>query len=262
MACAAPQAATVWEGDINAPGCKFAVIVGQFNSLVTDRLESGALAALRKSSVDDADIDVVHVPGSFEIPVVAKAMAKTGTYDAVICIGAVVRGATTHYEEVCGAATTGCGHAAVSTGTKHAADILGRLLTDVMAVVLCTFVMVLLCHSSECGCFQVTSSSVFRGCCSISPFRSFAVQFLCSVKVEYKVLFFAVKVGGSTDTTVASGVPIIFGVITTETMEQALDRAGGKVGNKGFEAAMTAIEMASVMSKLRETGKAAPCSHW
>lgn len=111
------QAATVWEGDINAPESKFAVVVGQFNSLVTDRLETGALAALRKANVDDSNIDVVHVPGSFEIPVVAKSMAMTGVYDAVICIGAVVRGATTHYEEVCGAATSGCSHAAVSTGT-------------------------------------------------------------------------------------------------------------------------------------------------
>lgn len=117
----APQAATVWEGDIHAPGCKFAVVVGQFNSLVTDRLESGALAGLRKAGVEDSNVDVVHVPGSFEIPVVAKSMAMTGKYDAVICIGAVVRGATTHYEEVCGAATTGCGHAAVSTGTDHPA---------------------------------------------------------------------------------------------------------------------------------------------
>jgi 6,7-dimethyl-8-ribityllumazine synthase len=105
-----------------APGCRFAVVVGQFNSLVTERLESGALAALRKAKVDEDSIDVVHVPGSFEIPVVAKAMAMTGTYDAVICIGAVVRGATTHYEEVCSAATSGCGNAAVSTGANTAGD--------------------------------------------------------------------------------------------------------------------------------------------
>ena len=177
----------------------------RFNSLVTDRLESGALAALRKASVDDGNVDVVHVPGSFEIPVVAKAMAKTGTYDAVICIGAVVRGATTHYEEVCGAATTGCGHAAVSTGALRTADGVHFALTYTRM----SF---------------VTMKWVFQ-------------PYWC-----------------------ASGVPVIFGVITTETMEQALDRAGGKVGNKGFEAAMTAIEMASVMSKLREKGKAAPVS--
>eukprot|EP00892_Ulva_mutabilis_P003569 jgi/Ulvmu1/1584/UM111_0012.1 len=162
------SASTIYEGSLMAPGIKFAVIVGQFNSLVTDRLESGALAGLRKSGVDDRDVDIVHVPGSFEIPVVAKAMALTGKYGAVICIGAVVRGATTHYEEVCSAATSGCSHAAV-----------------------------------------------------------------------------------------ASGVPVIFGVITTETMEQALDRAGGKVGNKGFEAAVTAVEMATLMSKLRSDNSAA-----
>lgn len=114
----------VFEGDITAKDCRFAVIVGQFNSVVTDRLESGALAALRKAGVDDSDIDVVHVPGSFEIPVVAKSMAMSGSYDSVICIGAVVRGSTTHYEEVCSAATSGCGNAAIATGTLTPADSL------------------------------------------------------------------------------------------------------------------------------------------
>lgn len=112
----AQSTSAVYEGSLLAPGKKFAVIVGQFNSLVTDRLESGALGGLRKSGVEDADVDIVHVPGSFEIPVVAKSMALTGKYDAVICIGAVVRGATTHYEEVCSAATSGCSHAAVASG--------------------------------------------------------------------------------------------------------------------------------------------------
>lgn len=114
----AQASSSVYEGSMMAPGMSFAVIVGQFNSLVTDRLESGALAGLRKSGVDDGAVDIVHVPGSFEIPVVAKSMALTGKYDAVICIGAVVRGATTHYEEVCSAATSGCSHAAVASGTN------------------------------------------------------------------------------------------------------------------------------------------------
>ena len=124
---------TVFEGDITAAGCRFAVIVGQFNSVVTDRLESGALAALRKAGVVDADIDVVHVPGSFEIPVVAKSMAMSGSYDAVICIGAVVRGSTTHYEEVCSAATSGCGNAAISTGmSTHAGRYLVKSSIDLL----------------------------------------------------------------------------------------------------------------------------------
>lgn len=116
----AQASSTVYEGSMMAPGMRFAVIVGQFNSLVTDRLESGALAGLRKSGVEDDNVDIVHVPGSFEIPVVAKSMALTGKYAAIICIGAVVRGATTHYEEVCSAATSGCSHAAVASGMSLA----------------------------------------------------------------------------------------------------------------------------------------------
>jgi 6,7-dimethyl-8-ribityllumazine synthase len=113
--------ARVYEGDITALGIggsplRFGVVVGRFNSLVTDRLLGGALSALTKSGVADADVHVAYVPGSFEIPLVAKSMARSGSFDAIICIGAVVRGATTHYEEVCGAATSGCSHAAVSTG--------------------------------------------------------------------------------------------------------------------------------------------------
>jgi 6,7-dimethyl-8-ribityllumazine synthase len=124
------HAAQLWEGDLIASSdMNFAVIVGQFNALVTDRLKSGALAALEKLGVAEPSIDVVHVPGSFEIPVVAKSMAMSGKYNAIICIGAVVRGATTHYEEVCSAATTGCGHAAVATGAhvtilRHITSIL------------------------------------------------------------------------------------------------------------------------------------------
>jgi 6,7-dimethyl-8-ribityllumazine synthase len=106
----------VHEGALTAPGKKFAIVVGQFNSLVTDRLKDGALAGLRKAGVLEEDIEMVNVPGSFEIPVVAKAMALSNKFDAIICIGAVVRGATTHYEEVCSAATSGCLNAAAATG--------------------------------------------------------------------------------------------------------------------------------------------------
>jgi 6,7-dimethyl-8-ribityllumazine synthase len=92
------------------------MVVGKFNSLVTDRLRDGALAGLKAAGVDNVNVTLAHVPGSFELPVVAKAMAESGAFDAIICIGAVVRGATTHYEEVCSAATSGCSNAAASTG--------------------------------------------------------------------------------------------------------------------------------------------------
>jgi 6,7-dimethyl-8-ribityllumazine synthase len=128
----------------------------------------GALEHFERHGVPNADVDVAWVPGSFELPVVAKAMAKSGEYDAVIAIGVVVRGATAHYDAVVGGATSGV-------------------------------------------------------------------------------------LNASTD----SGVPVIFGVLTCDTMEQAMDRAGGKVGNKGGEAAVTAIETANLLKQLRQEGKAA-----
>ncbi|GIL47992.1 hypothetical protein Vafri_4717 [Volvox africanus] len=158
-----------YHGSVMAePAAKFAIVVAKFNSLVTKGLLEGALEVFESHGVAKENIDVAWVPGSFELPVVAKCMAKSGNYAGVVCIGAIIRGATTHYDAVVSAATSGV-------------------------------------------------------------------------------------LGASTDT----GVPVIFGVLTTDDLEQALDRTGGKVGNKGGEAALTAIETASVLSKLRSEEKAA-----
>lgn len=147
-------------------GLKIAVIVAKFNSLITKPLYEGVLDHFEAHGITGEDYDTVYVPGSFEIPVVAKRMAESGKYDSVVCIGAVIRGATTHYDAVANSAASG-----------------------------------------------ILSASI------------------------------------------SSGVPIIFGVLTCDTMEQALDRAGGKVGNKGAEAAATAIEMGNVFKKLASEGK-------
>jgi 6,7-dimethyl-8-ribityllumazine synthase len=106
-----------FEGTLVAPeGSQFGVVVAKFNSLVTNLLLDGAMGGLAATGVKRSNIKVAYVPGSFELPVVAKAMAEMGLYDAIICIGAVVRGSTTHYEEVCSAATSGCINASTSTG--------------------------------------------------------------------------------------------------------------------------------------------------
>jgi len=152
---------TYIEGKLDGRGMRLAIVVARFNSLVTDRLLSGALDALARYGVDDKDVLVARVPGSFEIPVVAQKLAKSGAYDAVICLGAIVRGDTAHFDYVASGATSG-----------------------------------------------IASASQ------------------------------------------ASGRPVVFAVLTCETMEQALDRAGGKAGNKGFEAAVSAIEMVNVMKAL------------
>lgn len=167
---AAKHEANVRHGSVvGKPEQKFGVVVGKFNDLVTKLLLEGAYGAFKSHGVPLSNVEVCWVPGSFELPVVAKAMAKSGKFDAVICIGVVVRGATTHYDAVVSAATSGV-------------------------------------------------------------------------------------LNASTDT----GVPVVFGVLTCDTMEQALDRAGGKVGNKGGEAAITAIEMANLMADLTADGLAAP----
>lgn len=138
-------------------GLRFAVVVARFNEVVTKLLLEGALETFRKYSVKEEDVDVIWVPGSFEIGVVAQRLGKSGRYHAVLCIGAVIRGDTTHYDAVANSAASGV----LSAGIN-------------------------------------------------------------------------------------SGVPCIFGVLTCEDMDQALNRAGGKAGNKGAEAALTAIEMASL----------------
>ncbi len=151
------------EAGLQAQGKKFGIIVARFNDFITGKLAEGAIDALTRSGADDNDIALLKVPGAFEIPLAAQKMAQMGTYDAIICIGAVIRGATTHYDYVC---------AEVSKG-------------------------------------------------------------VASVSLE-------------------TGIPVMFGVLTTETIEQAIERSGTKAGNKGFEVAMGAIEMANLTDTLKE----------
>jgi len=149
------------EGKLDAAGLRFGIVVGRFNSFIGERLLEGALDAIRRHGAQDDDVDVMRVPGAFEIPLAAQKMAARGTYDAVICLGAVIRGATPHFDYVAG--------------------------------------------------------EVSKGVAQVS---------------------------------LQSGVPVIFGVLTTDTIEQAVERAGTKAGNKGFEAAVTAIETANVFKEL------------
>ena len=152
---------TYYEGQLSAAGLKFGLIVSRFNDFISEKLLSGALDALMRSGAAEGDISVARVPGSFEIPLVAKRMAKSGAYDAVICLGAVIRGATPHFEYVAAEVTKGIAQVGLETGC-----------------------------------------------------------------------------------------PISYGVITSDTIEQAIERAGTKAGNKGFQAAVAAIEMADLLRKL------------
>lgn len=147
----------------NGKDLKIAIVVATFNDFITSRLLDGAQQTLLKHEVEDEDIDVVHVPGAFEIPLAAKTLAETDKYDAVIALGCVIRGSTTHYDYVCNEAAKGISQAGMSTG-----------------------------------------------------------------------------------------VPVIFGIITTENLEQAIDRAGAKVGNKGSDAAASAVEMANTIQQIKE----------
>jgi 6,7-dimethyl-8-ribityllumazine synthase len=151
------------EGQLSATGLRFAIIVSRFNSFVTERLLAGALDALARSGCDMEQVEIVKTPGSWEIPVVAAELARRKRHDAIICLSAVIRGDTPHFDYVAGQAAAG----------------------------------------------------------------------IANIPVE-------------------TGVPVAFGVLTTNTFEQAIDRAGGKSGNKGFDAAMTAIEMANLMRTLRQ----------
>lgn len=151
----------VIEGNLNADGKRFAIVVTRFNEFITTKLLDGALDAIRRHGGDADGTDVVWVPGAVEIPVVAQKLAKSDKYDVVIALGCVIRGATAHFEYVSGEAAKGIGQIALQTG-----------------------------------------------------------------------------------------VPVMFGVLTTETIEQAIERAGTKAGNKGFEVAVGAIEMANLMEKL------------
>ena len=149
------------EGKIDATGLKIAIVVSRFNEFITNKLLGGAMDCLKRNNADEANITVAWVPGSFEIPAVAKLLAASNKYDAVICLGAVIRGSTPHFDYV--AAEVSKGIAAISLSSK---------------------------------------------------------------------------------------MPVIFGVLTTDTIEQAIERAGTKSGNKGFDAAMSAIEMANLYKQI------------
>jgi 6,7-dimethyl-8-ribityllumazine synthase len=153
-------------GEMNAAGLRFAVVVSRFNSFITERLLQGAVDALERSGAGNTDVDVVHVPGAFELPLTAKKAAQSGRYDAIIAIGCVLRGETAHYDYVCSETARGLQLAQMDTG-----------------------------------------------------------------------------------------IPVMFCVLTCDTLEQAIDRAGLKGGNKGFEAGLGAVEMSHLSRKLRAGAK-------
>lgn len=148
----------IYEGKLVSEGVKVGIVVARFNEFITSKLLGGAIDGLKRENVNEEDIEVAWVPGAFEIPLIAKKMAECGKYDAVICLGAVIRGATSHYDYVC--------------------------------------------------------SEVSKGIAQVS---------------------------------LNAGVPVMFGVLTTDTIEQAVERAGTKAGNKGFECAQGAIEMVNLI---------------
>jgi 6,7-dimethyl-8-ribityllumazine synthase len=151
----------VIEGLLSAKGKTFGLIVSRFNDFICERLLNGAIDALKRNGADESDITIVKVPGAFEIPLIAQKMASSKKFDAIIAIGAVIRGATSHYDYVCAEVSKGIASVSLNTGT-----------------------------------------------------------------------------------------PVMFGVLTTDTIEQAIERAGSKAGNKGFEAAMAAIEMVNILDKI------------
>jgi len=150
------------EGNLVANGLKFAIVVSRFNEFITSKLLGAAIDGIVRHGGSEKDIEITWVPGSFEIPVVAQKLASKGTFDAVICLGAVIRGATPHFDYVC--------------------------------------------------------AEVSKGVAKVS---------------------------------LDTGLPVIFGIVTTDNIEQAVERAGTKAGNKGYDAAVSAIEMANLMKKLK-----------
>ena len=153
--------ANIIEGKLQAEGKKFGIVVGRFNNFISDRLLEGALDALIRSGASEKDIDVVKVPGAFEIPLLSKKMAQKGKYNAILCLGAVIRGATPHFDYVSSEATKG----------------------------------------------------------------------IATVSLQYDI-------------------PVVLGILTTDTIEQAIERAGTKAGNKGWESAISAVEMANLIEVL------------
>jgi 6,7-dimethyl-8-ribityllumazine synthase len=150
-----------FEGVLSAEGKRYAIVAGRFNEFITDKLVGGALDCLKRHNANMDQVDTAWVPGAFEAPLVAKKLVATGKYDAVICLGAVIRGSTTHYDYVCNEAAKGISKVSLDSGT-----------------------------------------------------------------------------------------PVIFGILTTESIEQAIERAGTKAGNKGWECALSAIEMSTLLSTI------------
>ncbi len=153
--------ANIIEGSVSAKGFRFALVVSRFNDFITWKLTEGALDALKRHGAEDSDITIIKVPGSFEIPLIAKKAAKSRKFDAIICLGAVIRGSTPHFEYI--------------------------------------------------------AAEVSKG--------------IATVALE-------------------SEIPVLFGVLTTDNLEQAIERAGTKAGNKGWDAAMAAMEMVNLMKSL------------
>lgn len=153
----------IYEGKLYAKNIKIGIVAARFNEFITSKLVSGALDCLKREDVKEEDIEMAWVPGAFEIPLVASKMAASGKYDAVICLGAVIRGTTSHYDYVC--------------------------------------------------------SEVSKGIAQVS---------------------------------LSTGIPVMFGVLTTDSVEQAIERAGTKAGNKGFECAQGAIEMVNLMRNMEK----------
>ena len=151
----------IYEGKFDAREKRFGIVVSRFNSFITERLLEGALDALKRNQVLDDHITIAKVPGAFEIPLIAKKMAESETFDAVICLGAVIRGETTHYDQICNEVTKG----------------------------------------------------------------------IAQIGLQMEK-------------------PVIYGIVTTENVEQAINRAGTKAGNKGYDAAMSALEMADLIDQL------------
>ena len=151
----------IYEGNLIPKDIRIGIVVARFNEFITSKLLGGAVDTLKRHDIPESSIDVAWVPGAFEIPLIASKMAKSGKYDAVICVGAVIRGATTHYDYVC--------------------------------------------HEVSKGIAQVG---------------------------------------------LATGIPVLFGIVTTENIEQAISRAGSKSGNKGYDCALSAIEMVNLLEQL------------
>lgn len=151
----------IYEGKLVSEGIKIGIVAARFNEFIVSKLVSGAIDGLKRHNVADDDISIAWVPGAFEIPLIASKMAKSGKYDAVICLGAVIRGSTTHYDYVC--------------------------------------------------------NEVSKGIANVS---------------------------------LNSDIPVLFGVVTTENIEQAIERAGTKAGNKGYDCALSAIEMVNLIKQI------------